>query len=506
MQLKAANLERIDPQQLELPAKELLSLPEKVLQFGTGVLLRGLPDYFIDKANKQGLFNGRIVVVKSTDKGLTDAFEEQDGLYTLLERGIDNGTKSEQVIINASISKVYSAATQWPAILSYAGSADMQVIISNTTEVGISLVEGDAHTDNPVSFPGRLLAFLLARFDHFKGSEEAGMVIIPTELITNNGAKLKAIVTELARLRNASEAFIQWLHHANDFCNSLVDRIVPGKPGKTVMADMEETLGYTDELMIMSETYRLWAIETKRERTHAILSFAAADKGVVLASDINKFRELKLRLLNGTHTFTCGLARLAGFTFVKDALEDEVFTAMLSTLMLEEIVPVLAGEQITKAEAKEFAEQVIDRFRNPYINHQWQHITVQYTAKMAMRNIPLLQAHFQTGQKENFSLMAIGFAGYLLYLQPGTNAGENLINKMGDPITDEQAAQIFAYWQQYPNPETLVPAVLGDKNLWGTDMTVYKDLEQQIIQAIHAIQELSVMGFIRSVFTEKVIA
>jgi tagaturonate reductase len=382
----------------------------------------------------------------------------------------------------------------------------MQVIISNTTEVGISLIEADANAENPVSFPGRLLAFLLARFNHFNGSGDSGMVIVPTELITNNGAKLKAIVTELARLGSLSEEFIHWLQNANDFCNSLVDRIVPGKPGKTVMGDMQEALGYTDDLMIMSETYRLWAIETKNERTKNILSFASADKGVILAPDIEKFRELKLRLLNGTHTFTCGLARLAGFTFVKDALENEIFTALLSSLMLGEIVPVVAGGNITREESRAFAEQVIDRFRNPYINHQWQHITVQYTAKMAMRNIPLIRAHFATNKKERFSLMAVGFAGYLLYMKPGTGSGETLVNKMGDQVTDEQAAQIFAYWKQYPNPEQLVAAVLSDKNLWGADMCKYQDFEQQVVQAILAIQQVPVMEFIRSVFAEKTIA
>lgn len=119
------------------------------------------------------------------------------------------------------------------------------------------------------------------------------MVIIPTELITDNGAKLKAIVTELARLKETGDEFIYWLHTANDFCSSLVDRIVPGKPAKADQEQTEAILGFEDELMIMSETYRLWAIETDRERTRNILSFALADKGVVLAKDINRFRELK---------------------------------------------------------------------------------------------------------------------------------------------------------------------------------------------------------------------
>src|SRR6478735_4758271 len=129
----------------QLPGDELFGLPEKVLQFGTGVLLRGLPDHLIDKANKQGIFNGRVVVIKSTDNGGTDAFDAQDGLFTLVERGVENGVLSEKYVVNASISRVLSARNEWDQIVACAANPYMQVIISNTTEVGINFLEADAH-------------------------------------------------------------------------------------------------------------------------------------------------------------------------------------------------------------------------------------------------------------------------------------------------------------------------------------------------------------------------
>ena len=157
MQLSKKVLAYLDPEKVAAPAATLFALPEKVLQFGTGVLLRGLPDYFIDKANKQNIFNGRVVIVKSTFIGGTDAFKEQDGLYTLLEKGFVNGVQSEKTVINASISRVVSANEDWDEILKCAANPAIQLIISNTTEVGITLVESDARTDKPVSFPGRIL-------------------------------------------------------------------------------------------------------------------------------------------------------------------------------------------------------------------------------------------------------------------------------------------------------------------------------------------------------------
>lgn len=473
MQLNANNIEKIDATKVELPTKTLLGLPERVLQFGTGVLLRGLPDYFIDKANKQGIFNGRIVVVKSTDRGGTDAFDAQNGLYTQLERGYESGEKKEKVIVNASISRVLSATIQWNEILACATNPELQIIISNTTEVGITLITSDATADVPTSYPGKLLVFLLKRYEHFKGSIEAGMVIIPTELITDNGARLKAIVTELARLKGLSDDFIYWLHSANDFCSSLVDRIVPGKPSSDEQGLLEKELGYTDELMVMSETYRLWAIETEQERTKLILSFAKADASVVLASDINKFRELKLRLLNGAHTFSCGLAALSGFTTVKEAMSDEYFNAFISTLMLQEIAPVISIGNIGCEEAKTFALQVMDRFRNPYIKHQWKDIAVQYTSKMAMRNIPLIQEKYKSADA-NGSLMALGFAAYLLFMKPSrSETGKGYMNRNGLSLNDDKIELLFAYWEKQDSVKHIIRSILSDQTIWGTDLSQY---------------------------------
>jgi len=458
---------------INAPAASLFSLPEKVLQFGTGVLLRGLNDYFIDKANKQNLFNGRIVVVKSTDTGGTDAFATQDGLYTLLIKGIDDGQKVDEAIINASISRVVSAKTEWNAILKCAESADMQVIISNTTEVGISLLEDDkVDAQPPVSFPGKLLAVLLHRYKTFNGSAESGMVIIPTELIPDNGTKLKGIVNELAKRNNLDEAFIQWLNTANDFCNSLVDRIVPGKLSAEEHKATEAKLGYQDELMIMSECYRLWAIQSSSARTKEILSFAAADEGVVIVDNIDKYRELKLRLLNGSHTFSSGLACVAGFKVVKEAMADKVFEDFITTLMMEEIAPAIISNTITLDDAKQFAGKVLDRYRNPYIEHQWISICMQYTSKLKMRTVPIILNYFK---KNGFvpHHIALGFAAYILFMKSKQNEkGQyvGLLNGKEYVIQDDFAANLHDKWSNN-NEGSITHFVLKDETLWGTDLS-----------------------------------
>ncbi|MCU0405291.1 MAG: tagaturonate reductase [Chitinophagaceae bacterium] len=376
---------------IEYPEENIFSLPEKVLQFGTGVLLRGLPDYFIDKANRSGIFNGRIVIVKSTSSGGTDAFTIQDGLYTHVIRGVENGKQVDKMIVNSSVSRVLAANTDWSDVLACAADPGLKVIISNTTEVGISFLSGDridAHP--PRSFPGKLLAFLWERFKSSGGSADSGFVIIPTELIPDNATKLRDIIVALARENNCSEAFVSWITSNNFFCNSLVDRIVPGKLTGNDLAEAEEKLGYKDDLLIMSEVFRLWAIECTSPEVKKILSFSQADEGVVLTDDLEKFRELKLRLLNGTHTLSCAYAFLSGFETVGDAMHDEAMGRFITRMAIDEIAPAIVSEKIAYQEACTFAASVFDRFRNPFLEHKWLSIAAQYTSKVKMRVLPVL--------------------------------------------------------------------------------------------------------------------
>lgn len=475
---------------LKIPAPLLVELPEKVLQFGTGVLLRGLPDYFIDKANKQGVFNGRIVVVKSTSHGDTSAFDRQDNFFTQCIRGIEDGKRVDDTVINTAISRVLTATSDWAAILDCASQPDMQIIISNTTEVGIVLNDHeDVHAHPPLSFPGKLLAFLLARYTAFRGSAESGMVIIPTELLPGNGTRLKEIVLELARQNKLDQGFIDWLSNENDFCNSLVDRIVPGQLPGDDKAAMESKLGYKDDLMIMSEVYRLWAIETSSPRTKQLLSFSQADAGVVIAADIEKFRELKLRLLNGSHTFTCGLALLLGFSTVKQAMEDALFEQFITRLMQDEIVPAIIGEKISAADGNTFAAAVIDRYKNPFIEHQWLSISLQYSSKMKMRNVPVLQQYY--ARKGSVpQLMALGFAAYLLFMksepQPdggyrGTVAGKSYA------VNDDKAADLQQLWLS-GNTDNFVGTVLAATSLWGANLDILPGFRQAIAANLSAIE------------------
>ncbi|MEP7375212.1 MAG: tagaturonate reductase [Chitinophagaceae bacterium] len=503
MQLSKKILKGISPKDgLTIPEEKLFALPEKILQFGTGVLLRGLPDYFIDKANRQGIFNGRIVIVKSTAAGGADAFDEQDGLYTLCVKGIENGVTVEENIIHSAISRVLSAASQWQEILQCAANPDMQVVISNTTEVGIVLDKNDDfYAAPPKSFPVKLLAFLYKRYTIFHGDPSKGVVIIPTELITDNGEKLRAIIEELARINHLEDAFIDWLKNANFFCSSLVDRIVPGKLPPAMLVKAEAELGYTDELMIMSEVYRLWAIESGNEEVQEILSFSKADAGVVISPDIDLFRELKLRLLNGSHTFCCGLAVLAGFPTVKEAMENADFTFYINRLMLQEIAPSITNTELSIETANEFAGKVLDRFRNPHIEHQWLSITLQYSSKMKMRNIPVIKNYLERFNSVP-EYITLGLAAHLLFMKcekaaDGKFYGESDGKKY--VVNDDNAAWFAEKWKQAGSIPQLVQYVFGDMLFWGINFGSHDGFINAISSKLQELISSGAMAAIKQI-------
>ncbi|RYZ46285.1 MAG: tagaturonate reductase [Sphingobacteriales bacterium] len=493
MRLAANNLEHIEPKSnLELPEPAHLQLPEKVLQFGTGVLLRGLPDYYIDKANKQGVFNGRIVIVKSTDRNRASDFDEQDNLYTVCVKGIEDGRKVDRYHVNAAVSRVLTATEHWDAVLELATSADLQVVISNTTELGIVLKKDDVIAGNqaPESFPGKLVSFLYKRFQHFEGSEASGLVILPTELIGDNGGRLKAYCLELAQINDLGEAFTNWLTTANDFCNTLVDRIVPGLLNAHDKRKAASYLGFDDDLMIMSEVYSLWAIETSSERTRGILSFAKASGRIVVTPNIERFRNLKLRLLNGAHTFSCGLALLSGFETVKEAMENGFFERYLNDLMVAEITKTLVGDDIRDEEAVHFARSVMDRFRNPYIEHRWESIATNYSSKMMMRNIPTLLTWYERFPGKVPAAMALGFASYIYFMRSEQTGEDKYVrNNYGKQILidDYLAGKMYAHWQT-TSCEEAVQRVLSDDSLWGTDLTKLHGFEDAVMNNIRKLR------------------
>nr|WP_068890341.1 tagaturonate reductase [Pedobacter panaciterrae] len=500
MKLSIANIEKITPgKKVNLPDAKLFELPEKVLQFGTGVFIRGLIDYIIDRSNKQGEFNGRVVMVKSTDTGDIQPFKDQDNLYTLVMKSVDGTQVIEERVICTAISRILNARDEWEKVLACAYNPELSIIISNTTEGGIVMVENDSITlEPPQSYPAKLLSFLNARFQACGGSPDGGLVILPTELIPDNATILKEILNKLAVQNNLSKDFIFWLNVHNDFCNTLVDRIVPGVIAGSEKLELEKELGYNDDLMIMGETFGLWAIETISERSKEIMSFSKAFENVYVVPNIDKFRELKLRLLNGSHNLSCAIGVVAGFKTVKEAMADPIFDAFMQKLINQEIAMAIVSDEITLADAQGFGTSVLQRYRNPFIEFDWLSICVQDTAKIRIRAVPIVIQHYEKyGYVPNG--VCLGFAAYILYMKGEIDSNEaykGLLNGRSYTIDDDFAKLMSEKWGMSANRDELVISVLKDRILWGDDLSELKGFCECVS---HFLTALESKGFFETI-------
>lgn len=452
---------------VDVPPPCALDLPERVVQFGTGAFLRGFAAYFIDEANRAGRFNGSIVAVSSTGSRRDTVLNAQDGLYTLAIRDASGGDDGPRHRIVASVSRALSAATEWEAVLGVARHPALEIVISNTTEVGIALDRSDDADDNPPrSFPGKLTRFLVERARAFDYDPARGLVVLPCELIDDNGTVLRGMVEELASLWRVDARFAAWLRGSVRFCNTLVDRIVPGTPPRAEVDRFERLHGYRDGMLTACESYALFAIEgddALRER----LAFPGRDERIVVAPDIRPYRERKVRLLNGGHTIVVSAALLAGLETVRDAVRHPRIGRFLRRAIVSEIAPV-----VDAPDAEPFAREVLARFDNPLVRHSLIDITLHGTAKMRFRVVPSIVASANhTGRAP--SALAFGFAAYLAFMRGDLQAERRAA---GLPVPEDAAGErVRAVWRALtPRSDeeyrALARHICGDDELWGLDL------------------------------------
>ncbi len=472
---------------VEMPPVDTLDLPERAIQFGTGAFLRGFVEYFVDAANRRGQFNGTIVAVSSTGSGRDEVLNEQDGLFTLAIRGLEHGRPVQRYRVVASLSRALSAKDEWGAVLDVARDPNIEIVFSNTTEVGIAIdASDDPESSPPRSFPAKLTRFLHERARAFAYDIERGVVVLPCELLENNGARLGDLVRELAeRWYGAGDPrFIEWLDGAVVFCNTLVDRIVTGSPTSDEVPRLTETLGYRDGLITVCENYRLFAIEggdDLRDR----LRFAGADEGIVVAPSIHGYRERKVRVLNGAHTILAPAALLSGLETVQQAVEDERLGRFLRGAMFDEIVPSLS---VPDADA--FANDVLQRFANPFIRHALIGITLQATMKMKVRVVPsIVELFVRTGRVATG--LAFGFAAFLLYMRGDFQAQRR---ESGLRVPDDAMADAVGRYWHGVDPDSddaltaLANGVCADRSLWGgVDLTDVPGFSAVVADHLRAI-------------------
>lgn len=460
--------------------KKYGNYPEKVLQFGEGNFLRAFVDWMIDKANRDGIYQGSIVLCQPIAQGLKDMINAQDGVYTLAMRGAESGQPVENIEVITSVSRCINPYENYEDLMEIARSADLEVVVSNTTEAGIAYHEGDRLTDRPpVSFPAKVTAFLYERYKAFNGDPQKGLLFLPVELIDNNGAELKRIVLKYAEEWELGQEFTEWVNTANEFTSTLVDRIVTGYP-RDEISYFEEKLSYKDNIIDTSELFNLWVIEGDKKWADK-LPVHKTDANVIWTDDVKPYKKRKVRILNGAHTSTVLAAYLAGFNIVGHFMKDDTVRTFMNDVIYKEVIPTL---NLPKEELESFAAAVNDRFANPYIKHNLLDIALNSCSKFNARCLPSLLGYVEEKGKLP-KCLTFSLAAFIKFYQgewkDGVYTGTRKDGTQYPLRDDEAVIRFFADTWADSDAGKAASAVLSNKDFWsGKDLTEVPGLKDAV--------------------------
>lgn len=421
---------------------------ETVIQFGEGGFLRGFADYFFQKLRDKGLFDGFVVIVQPIEKGMCSVLEQQGCEYNLFLRGIDNGQVVDEHTHIDIISRCVNPYEDFESYMKLAENPDFRFIVSNTTEAGIEYVESNQFTDAPArSFPGKLTQLLYKRFR--LGLK--GFIILSCELIDHNGEELEKCCLRYADQWELGEEFKTWLVRENDFCSTLVDRIVTGFP-RDEHEELCRRIGEQDNMMDTAEIFHLWVIQGSHEDE---LPLQKAGFHVVWTDNVDPYKKRKVRILNGAHTSMVLGAHLYGLKTVGECLKDEKVSALLRKCIFREIIPAIGDTE----DNRKFGEAVLERFSNPFIKHMLLSIALNSVSKFRARVLPtILEYRDMFGsypQGLTFSLAAL----MAFYRTDDANDSQEIMDFMKTaPVEDILKRE--DYWGQDLSP------LLGEVKKW----------------------------------------
>lgn len=413
----------------------------QILQFGTGNFLRAFIEPMVQDLVKKDI-SLNICMIQSTGGKTLENLKKQNFDYHVLTAGLENGEKVENLRKINCVKDGINLPEESEKFFGFASEPEVKWIISNVTEAGmVWKIEGDFE-EFAESFAGRLTQWLYRRFQTLK---EAETVILPCELLPENGNILKTYVLKHAENWNLEIQFSEWIEQKCKFYNSLVDKIVPGFPHHIALKEKE-----SDSFVVQTEPYCFWAIEG-HEKDRKNLPFLESQAEVILAESIDFFSLRKIRILNGLHTFMTGRGLLEGIETVGEYVSKTDHLEELNSLLETEIFPTLDAplEGLRK-----YASQVIDRFKNPFVSHKLSDISLNSTAKFKSRLAPVFHSFLEKNHQMP-PIATVGLVSLILF---------NLRNP--NKIRDTQEVKDF-YSSIPEHLSEREKVVLTSKNLFG---------------------------------------
>lgn len=475
-------------------------MPEKIIQFGEGNFLRAFVDWIIWNMNQKTDFNGSVVVVQPIERGMVDWLNGQDCLYHVNLQGRENGQAVNTLERIDVISRALNPYSQNQAFMALADQPEIRFVISNTTEAGIAFDDTCKFTDAPASsYPGKLVQLLYRRFKTFNGDPEKGLIIMPCELIFLNGHHLKECIYKYIELWKEDlgadyEAFKSWFTNSCYVCATLVDRIVPGFPRKEI-AQIQEKICYADNLVVQAEIFHLWVIEKAENMTCEELraEFPAEKAGlhVLIAESEKPYHERKVTLLNGPHTVLSPVAFLSGVNIVRDACNHEVIGKYIHKVQFDELMQTL---NLPMDELQKFAGDVLERFNNPFVDHQVTSIMLNSFPKFCARDLPGVKTYLER-KGELPQGLVFGLAAIITYYKGGKRED-------GAEIVPNDAQEIMDLLKELwatGDTQKVTDGVLGATSIWGEDLNSIAGLNALVKKDLDLIQEKGMLEAVKTI-------
>lgn len=475
-------------EQLNAKSVEVKKRPIKVLQFGEGNFLRAFVDYMFDICNEKGLFDGSIVLAKPIEFGSLEQFKKQDNIYTVSLRGRVDGEPKVINRIVTSVADTVGVYEEYDRFMEYARLDTLRYIVSNTTEAGIVYDETDSlDARPPKTYPGKLTKFLYERFNAFKGATDKGLVILPVELIDDNGIELERCVNEFITLWKLPEDFRTWVKDACNFCSTLVDRIVTGYP-RGHEEEIWQELGYEDRLVVTAEPFALWVIESKKDLSEE-LPFVKAGLPVIYTDNQKPYKQRKVRILNGAHTSFVLASYLCGNNIVRESMEDKLIRDFMNATIFDEVIPTLT---LPKQDLLDFADAVIGRFNNPYVDHALLSIALNSVSKWKARCMPSFTEYIRL-KGENPKHLTFSLAALMAFYSSEKLEGNALIgNRNGEEYKIMDDLAVLEFFRDYSGKSTeeFAKAFLAKESFWGQDLSALGDTYKLVCGYLDDIRTL----------------
>ncbi len=450
----------------------------KIAQFGEGGFLRTFVDYYFDNLNKNGK-KYSVSIIKPITFGDFKKFYKQDNKYNVILRGMENGKAVENVYKVNVVDEVIDPFNEIDKYYKLAEDSELKIVVSNTTEAGICYHDTDEFDGfENITYPAKLTKFLYHRYK----SNQNGLYIMPVELIDNNATELNKCVLNYVELWGLEEDFKNWINNECYFSNTLVDRIVSGYPrDEKTKEHLLNLIGYEDELMSVGEPFGLWAVEKKGEIDKYIVDgFNGID--VVITDNIKYYKKRKVRVLNGSHTNLVPLSLWLGKTTVDECMKDEKIYSFIKSTLDEEIIPFVSDDI---ASTTEFASSVIERFFNPFLNHQLLSISLNSISKWRARDLPSFTDYY-TKYNKIPKYLTIGFS-YLMAIYSSIYKGEDGKFYAKLPSKSVEYKDDIPYLEYFANGGS-IEEFLKDVKVWGEDLSRYNGFVPTVLENVKNIK------------------